>query len=565
MGKTLRTLAPLVSSCGAIATIYAALQVKFRPEHWADMVVARGFTADWMLYPPLGVLIALVIFFGLVLVMTSSAAETAQKKAKQGEIVSHGSAREATTKEVRDQGHGRKGVVLCMENSADMRRRLSPEGRPYWVIKRQAPLICTPTLNVLLEGPPGAGKSEAVILPTLLTDVLRSYVVLDPKGALYDKSARYRETRGKVFRFAPTEQTTAKFNPLLTIPIGTPRAFIEAERMAQLLCGALKDEKDNSFFYAENAQPLLTGAILYALHNGKGKLRSLAGAYDLIVAAPVKESVDRIRHGLPDTYHRLKKSLESLADDKKMLPSVFGTCRNALKFCKSDAICDAISGDSSDADLFEPKDLSTQPQPVTLYLTIPFRDSDLLRPLTRLILNLCFTSHDLGFTHETVYLLDEAPSIGPIPALAQAINQAREYGVQIVLSVQSKAQVMFVYGKDAGQAMIDGCRARVFMSLAGEDALKNLSEILGKSTNVTERETTAISRKSLFERTVTKTAGQGANARELATADELRAQSEDSLVVVLPGLRPYIGKRAFRYAIKELNRRSQLQAFGGSV
>jgi type IV secretory pathway TraG/TraD family ATPase VirD4 len=124
---------------------------------------------------------------------------------------------------------------------------------------------------------------------------------------------------------------------------------------------------------------------------------------------------------------------------------------------------------------------------------------------------------------------------------------------------------MFVYGKDAGQAMIDGCRARVFMSLAGEDALKNLSEILGKSTNVTERETTAISRKSLFERTVTKTAGQGANARELATADELRAQSEDSLVVVLPGLRPYIGKRAFRYAIKELNRRSQLQAFGRSA
>lgn len=560
-------LLPPISLVGLLACAFVGVQFKLRPEKWSTLLSSRGIHMEWLHEPSLTVLLVLAAVCVVTLIVSSTAAETARKKVKAGEVVSHGSARLATTKELRKQGHGRSGVVLCMEEKAKMRQKMSAQGRPYWEITRRAPLICTPVLNVLLEGPPGAGKSESVILPTLLTDVHRSYVVLDPKGALYEKSAAYRGTFGSTFRFAPTEPKSARINPLLTIPIGSERAVLEASRMSKLLCGALKDEKDSSFFYAENARPLLTGAILYVLHSEHHE-GSLPGAYDLIMqpADPSKKPsaalaaiVNDIAAGLPSTYRVLKNSLRNLALDEKTLPSVFNTCRNALNFCQDPCIRTALSGTAADQDLLEPKDLSTQARPITLYLVVPFRDADILQSLTRLVLNTCFASHDFGFTQETVYLLDEAPSIGIVPALAQAINQAREYGVQIVLSVQSKAQVLAIYGKDVGQAIIDGCRCRVFLSLAGEEALKNLAEILGKSTNLTERETTAISRKSMFERTITKTAGVGANARELFTPDELRALTEDATVLVLPGLRPYIGKRPLRYAIAELKRRSELK------
>jgi type IV secretion system protein VirD4 len=546
----------------------AAATLHIDPHMFARWMVSHGIRWRPLVFPPAQHAAVISAAF-LALAITASAWRAQLERAALHGVISHGSARLATTAELRAKGYAAEGVVLCLEDSARMVAKRAWSllrghyGPPRWVMKRWARPICNNLFSVIVEGPPGSGKSTSVYEPTLLTDVARSCVVLDPKGALFKKTSGYRTTFQHIYRFCPVDIESARCNPLLTLDIRSSSSVLMATQISQLLLGALKDEKDSSFFYADNAKTLMVGAILAVLQHGHFE-RSLPGLYEcLMQPRRAEEVVELIRLGLPSYAALLGNALHNLAQDRKTLASVFTTCRNALQFCQDPVIARAVSGKPGDSDLFEPRQLSSGERPTTVYLVTPFRSADALRPLMRLILNCCFTSHDFGARWGTLYALDEAPSIGLIPALAQAINQSREYGVQLLLGVQSKAQIMAIYGKDVGQAIVDGCRARVFLGLSGEDALKTLSEIIGKTTVVTERETKALSVRSLLERTTTTTSGQGANARELYTTDELRALSGDKTIVVLPEVRAYIGVRAFAFAIPEMKRRSMLPAPNG--
>jgi type IV secretion system protein VirD4 len=537
---------------GAIGMIgggIASLLLALAPSFWAQ-VMARYTEHELLLQPPLW-LAVLVTVAGVVAIVTVSDGPIGLKKTK--ESTSHGSARFATTKEVRALGHRFRGVVLCMELEAVMVPLLSPTGKHGWSVVRERPFIATDSLHVLVEGPTGVGKGEAVAYPTLLTDVGRSYVVLDPKGELYDNTAGHRSTFTHVFRFAPTEENSARFNPLLSVAVGTMREVTDAERMANVLCGAVKDERDSSYFYSESAQPLLAAGILYALHNFKGRDRSLPGVSRLIAHGDQKEIVDRICAGLPESAVELRGMLHRLQDDKKTLISAFTTCLNALKFCRMPLVAEAISGSD-----FEPRDLFAQDAPITVYLVFPFKDAKVLRPLGRLMIDVMLGSHGKDYKHGTVYFLDEFPTLGNIPAISSGIAEIRSYGVQIVALIQSEAQLFAAYGKEGAETIIDNCRARVTMGVVSQKSTENASARIGKTTIVRPRQTQAVSKKSFLETTITNTTGEGEQARELRTPDEVRAAAGSEVFVELPELRVYCGKRAPRYALPELMRLSQL-------
>lgn len=70
-------------------------------------------------------------------------------------------------------------------------------------------------LSTLIVAPPGAGKTSAVAIPTLLS-VPSSCVVLDIKGELCDLTAGYRQKhfKNKIFIFNPYgTDNSLYFNP----------------------------------------------------------------------------------------------------------------------------------------------------------------------------------------------------------------------------------------------------------------------------------------------------------------------------------------------------------------
>ena len=513
------------------------------------------------------------------------------ERKKLSESTSHGSARFASTKELREFGyseatgltrwqawlchHGWRsyprlnGIVLGMEDSAELKMSLGPRGSPAFTVKRSAPLIIVREHHVGIEGPPGTGKDVSIARPALWYDMGRSVVVLDPKGNQHEETSGARSVFSVVIKFAPTDADSDRFNPLCVVPVGTPAEVTEAEQIANALLGVMKDEKDPSTFYSKSAQPLLTAAIVYALNHPKrggrcsapgcncpGFTPSLAGAFDILGSGGnQKDTTARIAAGLPKRAEHLRKMLETMIEDKKVLPSMFTTCMNALDFCRLEAVRDAISGSD-----FAPSDLSNRDVPYSLYLVIPFKYADALRPLMRLTLNVLVNSHKAERKHDTCYYLNEFPSVGAVPAIPRAMAEIREYGVQFALFWQSEGQIVATYGKDAGQTILDTCRARVMLGVAGRMAAENVSAMVGKTTLVRERKTNAVSTKSVLEKTYTQTSGEGEQARELLTADETRVIDPRQGIVFLPYCRPYLFTRCVSYSQPRFKKAAAIKA-----
>jgi type IV secretion system protein VirD4 len=492
---------------------------------------------------------------------------------------SHGSARYASTAELRRFGYSEaacawwirlqvamklrsgyphvNGVVLGQEDTAKLSMYLGPRGGPAFTVVKPAPLIIVREHHVAVEGPPGSGKDVSIAIPSLWYDYGRSVVVLDPKGDQHEATSGTRSAFSIVKKFAPTEPNSDHFNPLCVVPVGTPGEVTEAEQIANALLGVMKDEKDPSTFYSKSAQPLLTAAIVYALNHPKrgngcsargcncpGFSPSLPGAFDILGSGGnQKDTIARISSGLPKSAEYLRKMLETMLEDKKVIPSMFTTCMNALDFCRYPAVRDALSGSD-----FVPSDLFSRDVPYSLYLVVPFKYADALRPLMRLMLNVLVSSHVAKRKFDTCYYLNEFPSIGAVPAIPRAAAEIRAYGVQFVLFWQSEGQVFATYGKDAGQTILDTCRARVLLGVSGRLAAENATALFGKTTIVKARETEAVSTKSFLERTNTKTRGEGEQARELMTPDEVRTLTPEKAMIFLPYVHPYLATRCVHYS-----------------
>ena len=527
---------------------------------WVEQLWKHGVRSFWILEPDPRLAIC-VLSAGVLL---SIIGNLAYRKPLE-ESVSHGSARFATTEELRKFGYSEaavdwwtrfkiglalatyphvNGVVLGQEDTAVLQMSLGKSGSPALKVKKSAPLVVVREHHVAIEGPPGSGKDVSIAIPALWYDVGRSVVVLDPKGNQYKRTARARGVHSVVRCFAPIDPDSDQFNLLCRIPVGTPYEISEVDQLSNALLSVAKDDKDPSTFYSTAAQPLLTAAIIYVLHNKKAAAKTLPAAFDIINApGEPKDIALRICAGLPKHASVLKDQLETLANDKRIIQSMFTTCTTKLNFCSLPTVRAAISGSD-----FVPSDLFDRDVPCSLYLVTPFKYADTLRPLMKAVLNILIGSHSEKRNFDTCYYLNEFPSLGPVPAIPRAAAEIREYGVQFAFFWQSEGQILATYGKEAGQAILDVCRARVMLGVTGRLAAENATAMIGKGTVVRERETTAVSKKNIFETTHTKTHGVGEQAREKMTPDEVRTIGPDKLLIWLPYLHAYVAKRCVSYS-----------------
>src|SRR5207253_1770051 len=143
------------------------------------------------------------------------------------------------------------------------------------------------------------------------------------------------------------------------------------------------------------------------------------------------------------------------------------------------------------ASTFDPRDLVRDD--VTVYLCLPPRSLATLSRLLRLWFTTLYTAvTECGAQEErlVLFLLDEAASLGPMPALAQAVTVGRGYGIRVWLILQSLGQLKTLFPRDGEHQTVEASiDHRVFFGIRDHATAEAVSNYLGQTTVQVESQT----------------------------------------------------------------------------
>jgi len=445
-------------------------------------------------------------------------------RARQGQLVTtYGSARWATLKEIKTAGlFASKGVFLGrLENN--YLRHDGPE-------------------HVMCFAPTRSGKGVGLVLPTLLSWT-SSAVVHDIKGENWELTSGWRSTFSHCLLFNPTDERSARYNPLLEVRKGAAEVR-DVQNIADILVdpeGAL----ERRTHWEKTSHSLLVGVILHVLY------------------AEEKKTLTRVTEILADPAQSFEKTLRIMlatnhlgnAAEPKVHPVVAATARELLNKSeneRSGVLSTAVSflglyrdpvvSRNTEHCDWRIADLVSADKPVTLYLVVPPSDISRTKPLIRLILNqigrrLTETLNTTagGRTHrQLLMMLDEFPALGRLDFFESALAFMAGYGIRAYLIAQSLNQIAKAYGEN--NAILDNCHVRIAFAANDERTAKRISDALGTATELRAQRNYAGHRLAPWLGHVMVSRQE--TARPLLTPGEVMQLPPDQAIVLVSGLAP---------------------------
>lgn len=379
-------------------------------------------------------------------------------------VVTYGSARWATGKEIKAAGLLESDGVVLGRWGRDYLRHDGPE-------------------HVLCFAPTRSGKGVGLVIPTLLTWP-GSVIVHDIKGENWTLTAGWRGRFGRVMLFDPTNPDSSPYNPLLEVRRGDAE-IRDVQNIADILVdpeGAL--ERRNH--WEKTSHSLLVGAILHVLYADPEK--TLAGVANFL--SDPKRPIETTLRGMMTTNHLggrphpvvASAARELLNKSENERSGVLSTAMSFLGLYRDPVVAKVTSRcDWRIADLVEAA------RPVALYLVVPPSDISRTKPLARLILNQIGRrlTEDLqakGRRHRILLMLDEFPALGRLDFFESALAFMAGYGLKSFLIAQSLNQIEKAYG--ANNAILDNCHVRVAFATNDERTAKRVSDALGTATEM---------------------------------------------------------------------------------
>jgi len=493
----------------------------------------------------------------------------------------HGSAHWATLNDLRT-AHllDGKGVYV---GALDLPARWWPSRRYRRYLQHGGPE------HVLVIAPPRSGKGINTVVPTLLTWP-HSVLVHDPKDSenwRLTSGYRRRVLEQRCLRFDPTcnDGTAARYNPLLDIR-SSPYDFRDALTIAEAIVerDAFSIRKDEQH-WDETAIQLLVAVLLHVLYTEKEK--SLATCYYLLtnlqdslldVLAAIRTTI----HDPHDQYHwvdpRTTKPTRTHPAIAHAVRAVENKSPNERSSVVSSALAhftvyqDTIMAKNTAYSDFSLGDLLNDEDPISLYLTTPSSEKAHVMPLLRVIVNMALRRMTERMRDPTrgwaapdvwrlLFMLDEFPDFGRIPALQGKLAVLASFGVKAVLVAQDVAQIQEKYGRD--ESLTSTCNVQVCFAPNKLETAKWISEKTGQRTVHREQRTYTGSRFALWLPHVI--ASEGETQRPLLTPDEVQRLpqgSEDDprepgdLLVFVTGHAPVHGKKIRFYQDRAFMQRS---------
>lgn len=442
-----------------------------------------------------------------------------------------GDARFATKTEIRKAGLlGDKGIILGTYMGA------------Y--------LMFGGSQHVILSAPTRSGKGVGIVIPNLLTWP-DSVVVLDVKQENHAITSGYRKKHGQpcfLFNPAATDYRTHRYNPLFYVSADSNFRIDDVQKIGNML---FPDQQGTDPIWTATPRGLFLGVVLYLIET-PGKLvtlgqvlrESLADGDGARYFARIINDRNAAGNPLSPACVRSLNSYISIASDNTR-SGVMTSFRSRLELWNNPLIDAATSGNDFDLRDVRKKRMS-------IYLGVTPDNLERIAPLINLFFQqlIDLNTRELpernpALKYQCLLLADEFTSMGKINILSKGISYIAGYGLRMMPIIQSPAQVIEVYGKDAAQTFTTNHAAQiVFPPKASElQTAKDVSEWLGYQTvkGVSESKRTGIFVKKA------PSESHSDQRRALLLPQEITSLGVSTELVVVENCPPIMGERIQYY------------------
>jgi type IV secretion system protein VirD4 len=325
--------------------------------------------------------------------------------------------------------------------------------------------------NAIVIGGTGMGKSSVVLIPSLYT-MKGSFVIHDPSGELYSKSAGFLKQKGyeiKVLNFANPENSYG-YNPL-----SRAKNSSDVQKIASLLVENGLGGKSKDPFWNTQATSLLT-MLISILKTQGGEFQNLYNVRQLLNRLGGNpESVDALfsKNATEELFGEYKSFI---AYDEKVVSGIIATCKAALQVFNDEAVAKVTSYDNLNFQEFRDK-------PTALYIQNSVADQKYYSILTSILFEQFFSFLLLRFPttkeNDIFLLIDEASSLN-LPTLPLAVANVRKHQSGIMLLVQDFSQLVHLYGKYEADGIKSNCFAKMYFTGTSLETSKELEQTLGQ-------------------------------------------------------------------------------------
>jgi len=322
--------------------------------------------------------------------------------------------------------------------------------------------------HVLVVGTPGSGKSSCVAIPTL-RNWKGAVFAVDIKGELYENT---RQHRRKIKVFDPQDKKTVYvYDPYIFLNTGDNTAQ-EARAIAQAIIPLPHDVKEP--FWIESAQIILTGAILHYYSAGITFIDTLKK-----IQSQNPQTLVKIVAESPNGKAAL--CVRSFVDiEGKVLSGIFAEIsRGIIALVTDDAIVRALTREEG-KEIISPQDLEAGQD---VYIKIPEHLLRQWKNLLSLMVNQFISFFERRkenkYNRPILFLLDEFPRLGKIPAITDALATLRSKKITTCIIIQSLAQLKMIYGHDAQEVIADTCAFKAVLGATDANTQEYFSKLVG--------------------------------------------------------------------------------------
>lgn len=438
-----------------------------------------------------------------------------------------GDARFATRREIKQAGLlGEKGIIVG---------RL---GQHYLMFDGQQ--------HAIISAPTRSGKGVGIVIPNLLSWP-DSVVVLDIKQENWDITSGFRSIHGQecyLFNPAASDYKTHRYNPLAYISQDPNFRIDDIQKIANML---FPDKPGTDTIWTATPRSLFLGVVMLLVET-PGKLVTLGQVLRETLADGDGSKYfaqvinDRAAAGKPlsGACVRALNSYISIASENTR-SGVMTSFRSNLELWMNPLVDAATS--ANDFDLRD-----VRKRRMSIYLGVTPDNLERMAPLLNLFFQQLIDlntrelpNQNKAIKYTCLLLMDEFTAIGKIGVLTKGISYIAGYWLRMLPIIQSPAQLVEVYGRDAAQTFTTNHALNIiFPPKASEtQTAKDISEWLGYQTvkgKSLSRGTGIGSKRSQSE-------SLSDQRRALLLPQEITGLGQNTELVVMENLAPILARK----------------------